>query len=159
MGRWTLTAFVFNPQPSPAVNPRLNWSLGGSRWRLKYSEPFVTNRAAPDLLCINRGPVELCIGDQMNSALIGDQYVDSCIGEVCIDQVQLNYVLGTSSTLPPTTPPPYLCYCLGPKTAGATILCSAHYGFHLFSANVAEISHLHLDFNLCLIFLMGIGKT
>ena len=87
MGRWTLTAFVFNPQPSPAVNPRLNWSLGGSRWRLKYSEPFVTNRAAPDLLCIYRGPVELCIGDQMNSALIGDQYVDSCIGEVCIDQL------------------------------------------------------------------------
>ena len=54
---------------------------------------------------------------------------------------------------------PHLCYCLGPKTAGATILCSAHYGFHLFSANVAEISHLHLDLNLCLIALMEIGKN
>ena len=45
------------------------------------------------------------------------------------------------------------------QTAGATILCSAHYSFHLFSANVAEISHLHLDFNLCLIALMEIGKN
>ena len=96
----------------------------------------------------------------MNSALIGDQYVDSCIGEVCIDQLgtaklcigdQLNFATNHST--------PHLCYCLGPKTAGATILCSAHYSFHLFSANVAEISHLHLDFNLCLIFFMGIGKN
>ena len=97
MLRWTWTAFVFNPQPSPAVNPRLNWSLGGSRCRLKYSEPFVTNRAAPDLLCINRGPVELCIGDQMNSASLGDQYIDSCIGEACIVYVYWSTTRYTST--------------------------------------------------------------
>ena len=68
-----------------------------------------------------------------------------CIGD------QLNFATNHAA--------PHLCYCLGPKTAGATILCSVHYGLHLFSANVAEISHLHLDFNLCLIALMEIGKN
>ena len=68
--------------------------------------------------------------------------------QLCIED-QLNFATNHAA--------PHLCYCL--QTAGATILCSAHYGFHLFSANVAEISHLHLDFNLCLNVLMGIGKN
>ena len=114
MGRWTWTAFVFNPQPSPAVNPRLNWSLGGSRWRLKYSEPFVTNRAAPDLLCIYGGKVGLCIGDQMNSALLGDQYIDSCIGEVCIDKLgTAELCIGDQLNFATNHAAPHLCYCLG----------------------------------------------
>ena len=77
----------------------------------------------------------MCI-DQLGTAKL-------CIGD------QLNFATNHAA--------PHLCYCL--QTAGATILCSAHYGFHLFSANVEEISHLHLDFNLCLIYLMGIGKN
>ena len=96
----------------------------------------------------------------MNSASLGDQYVDSSIGEVCIDQLgTAKLCIGDQFNFATNHAAPHLCYCLGPKTAGATILCSAHYGFHLFSANVAEISHLHLDFNLCLIALMEIGKN
>ena len=36
---------VFNPQRRPAVNQRINWSLGGRG--LEYSEPFVTQRCRP----------------------------------------------------------------------------------------------------------------
>ena len=97
---------VFNPRPNPAVNQRINWSLGGRG--LKYSEPFVSQRCRP------RVPFPSHPSRPIVYLLTaGWSY-----------QPRFKRIVEHSS--------------------------SARGSFHLLSANVAEISHLRLDFNLWL---------
>ena len=56
---------VFNPPPNPAVNQRINWSLGGRG--LKYSEPFVSQRCRPR---VPFPPAPLFISSQLLPAAV-----------------------------------------------------------------------------------------